>query len=81
MDKNEVRDMVFQMFRKEERIWELMASDGNQTAKEHLERVREAHRIFENGFCGNQCNLCRNDAPSSEDEKPCCMCQTEGRNE
>ena len=50
MDKAEMRDLVLRLFQKERRIWELMASEGNETAKGHLEKVVEAEALFREGF-------------------------------
>lgn len=57
MDKNEMEGMILQMFQKEERIWELMASKDNKAAGRHLERVREAHGLFVNIMGGISCGL------------------------
>lgn len=46
MNKSEMRELVLRMFQKEKRIWQLMAMDGNETAKGYLTRVEEAERLF-----------------------------------
>lgn len=55
MDKSEMEGIVLQMFQKEERIWALMASNDNETAGRHLERVHEARRLFMESMSGIPC--------------------------
>lgn len=54
MNKSEMRELVLRMFQKEKRIWQLMAMDGNETTKGHLEKVVEAEALFREGFHGDE---------------------------